>query len=112
VDEWEGLARTGDFSKSSIIRDKYLHGCPACELSRRVNETKQQDCKYCPITAWRIHAREENSNPGEAVCENRGTPYNIWCFSLLYEKEMRMKVARKMSKMKWSWIPEYAEVEI
>lgn len=111
VDGWSKLARTGSTEKPDEMH-KYFNSCPACECALTKTEehgTAFADCKRCPVDLWRALAVELNKGAdfglGDAVCDAKHQWFNIWRsdYTDIYERKM---VARKISEMNWTYIPE------
>ena len=109
-DEWKRLAKTGDGCKSDAMRIFY-NQCPACHIASD-GEKQRQDCRLCPIDVWRELADLETGPEyftGQAVCGREGELYRIWAYSFISTKD-RKRVAAKIAKLKWSWLPEYDKI--
>jgi len=109
---WRLLAKSGSSCKDDGEFQGFFCACPACEIALRTTETIQHpfyevDCRLCPVTEWRTTAQKIAPCPEEklAVCDYpRGTHY-FW--RTARDIDVRKTHARSISRLKWSWIPEY-----
>jgi len=91
---WDELKVSGDYRKPGY---SFLFGgaCPACEIDIRTSS--QRSCASCHVAVWR-------NNP----C--------IWNVFTKWDdaktKRTRQKYAAQIAALKWSWMKEYAEVEL
>jgi hypothetical protein len=108
---WQDLADSGDKSKMRKELSLFLHFCPACDIAAKVavRDDGYQDCRYCPITRWRnIAIKDGSPNDSGAICHNPGEPYGLWLKS--NTQAQRSELAEKISKLRWSWMPEYIKI--
>jgi hypothetical protein len=112
-EEWELLAISGAGSKTSKLYD-FHNVCPACHLaalaSMEPNKDFSQNCSLCPVNEWRAEAIMKNITVG-AVCENGDNAFGMWRAFGNYVST-RKGAALVISKMKWTFLPEYRELEV
>jgi hypothetical protein len=130
---WLELAESGSDIKPKSI-GKFLHGCPACEITsaveaRQTSPYKKHNCLFCPITEWRELAKridadnilssfyDETEYLYQAACEEDGQAYESWekatedwdhAPDILKAKAF----ARAIAEMEWSWIDEYEKADM
>jgi len=108
---WGELAKTGSADKQSYLH-KYSNYCPACEVSKLTSKKNclDMDCQLCPIDLWRGEAIRTNAHEVSAVvCQREKNLYYKWMNS--YNEEDRSNVARKISRLKWTFLPEYKKLK-
>jgi hypothetical protein len=114
--EWRRLAKTGDDEKSKAM-NKFLHGCPACEITTRVTKDIYHDCRYCPITVWREDKQSENG----ANCQEPGELFAMWVDisdAINDDKATEEMVAAgkqaaaEIAELEWSWLEEYGSIDV
>ena len=108
---WKEIAKSGERSTKF---EKFSCGCPACEISKRTSykilkntpyQVPYYDCKFCPIDKWRL--LEETATM--ARCELPGQEYIQW---IQQEGEEKVNAALKISKLEWSYLPEYKNINV
>lgn len=116
---WRSLAKSGRLNKPRTL-NKFLHNCPACELSRRATKDKMdKDCTLCPVDIWRNNVISSN-----AVCASSTELFHKWNSSVSdivnspYKEEKQKCTkqlkgyAKQISELKWSFLPKYKKVDI
>jgi hypothetical protein len=99
---WKPLAKSGDCIKP-VFANIFELKCPACEIAYQLSSPDYMDCNYCPVTKWR-------ESQERYACEN---DYDLryhekWLSAGQSNNQKRLKeAATAISKMKWSWLPEY-----
>ena len=119
--EWKELAETGNEEKSERM-NVFHNQCPACHIANGLvkrdwfDDGEIQDCRLCPVDVWRKLANENLLYMrGEAACEGGNCVeedselFALWITSH-YTKE-RQLLAKQISELSWSWLPEYADIK-
>ena len=105
---WEELGENGENRKPDYLGD-FLNRCPACHIAYLAENSVIQNCKLCPIDIWRKKAKVKNIVPGWAVCEQREELFRAWIFTS--SPEERKSFAKKIAKLKWSYLKAYERIE-
>lgn len=106
---WKEMYETGANSKPIRLL-VFKHSCPACEIASKLSKDFL-NCSLCPIDLWREFARSRGDEAvGMAVCQDfdEVSLYNDWMNG---ESSESREAAKKISELKWSWLPEYKNVE-
>lgn len=112
-DLWKWLANHPSETKEELFFQKFLHGCPACELTKKRDYCSYytHDCTLCPIDVWRKRAikytNEHSFQLGESLCEGFKSAYSEW--RNFDSEKIRKKAALSISKYKWTMLPEHSE---
>ena len=102
-EEWRELAETGNARKSERVMS-FINCCPACHIaSGNTGSYDELNCGRCPVDVWRESA-EDFSCQGPDAKEL----YGLWIYS--EDDEERKLLAKQISELEWSWLPEYAEM--
>lgn len=117
---WEEMSKTGDSRKPKSTHP-FENCCPACHIAIGVVyevEDRVLNCRYCPIDKWRNIALDPDYEYyyGNAVCDSncegtafKNQPYYEWKFA---DEEHRKIYAKEISKMSWTYLPEYKDADI
>ena len=111
---WKELSETGADEKPRRLKC-FKHHCPACEISARASANNgpiEIDCKLCPVDLWREFAMESDEEWAACqVCQDFGSKISFFGDWLDRDVVKSKEAAKKISELKWSWLPEYKKVK-
>jgi len=109
-DAWKELAKTGSYWKPATL-DPFINDCPACDISANAGNTRFHDCRLCPVDRWR-KAAQEHEHSELAICQDIGRKplYATWISDLSSPEDMK-KAAKTISRLKWTYLPEYEKIK-
>lgn len=106
---WKELSE-GANSKPRRLR-RFENHCPACEIATKVSDEFDLNCHFCPIDLWREFANSIGDEAeGMAVCQDFGE-VSLYADWMNGDSLFSQEAARKISELKWSWLPEYKKVK-
>ncbi len=117
-DAWEELAQSGSLDKPSSM-DVFKNSCPACEIALRVTHIRGEDgmwdfpnCRHCPIDLWRKKWKNF-VDPLDLICDMPGQLFhNWWKGAGLRDVKARKKIAKEISRLKWSYLPIFSYISV
>ncbi len=107
----EGWLGTKDtYTKHHKLLPYRCH-CPACTIAHEIHKEIKEPryasyCIFCPVTAWRNKAKKDNTS---TPCVAKGALYIKWAHEENIDR--KAKLAERISRLKWSWIPEYQNLD-
>ncbi len=107
-ESWKKIAKLG-CSKYEIPKLRpFAYWCPACTIALKGDG--YADCSICPVDQWRKLAGFADTIQ-QIPCQLPESPYEVWRMLLPFRDEAK-EAALVISKMSWSYLSEYADIEI
>ncbi len=101
-------AETAAIGRKPDWAAEYTCHCPACHIAKKAYQIGNNIgfmCNFCPVTRWRKVIIDPSNPINIAICLRLDSPYRKWVDGC---KSIKHPVT--ISKMRWSWIPEYEKV--